>query len=464
MKKLLCILCLFAALVCLLAACNTEPPRSITKSEIVNGELVITYSDGTSENLGKVVGEKGDTGATGAQGPQGLSGATGPQGPQGEKGDTGATGAQGPQGLSGATGAQGPQGEKGDTGATGAQGQQGLSGATGPQGPQGEKGDTGATIEKIEFDNQGRLVITLTDGTVLDPVALPEEEHQHAFGDWITLPPTCGEKGVKIRICTCGASETQEIPATGAHIYDTENTCKYCLDYKDKGVKFTLNGETYTVTAYNGECTEVIIPSYYKGVAVTRIEDNAFAYCSIEKIEIPSSVTSIGNFAFYECQALRGVYITDLAAWCNISFEGEYANPLYFAGNLYLHDSEIAGDITIPEGVVRIPQYAFYYCDQITSITLPNSVTSIDNQAFWGCRALASITIPASVTRIDGWTFGETALETVIFENTNGWVATNTQTPYDEVNIPATDLADPAKAADYLNGTYTVYDWTREQE
>ena len=51
MKKLLCILTLLLALVCVLAACETA--RSITKSEIVNGELVITYNDGTSENLGK---------------------------------------------------------------------------------------------------------------------------------------------------------------------------------------------------------------------------------------------------------------------------------------------------------------------------------------------------------------------------------------------------------------------------
>ena len=62
-----------------------------------NGELVFEYTDGTTENVGNVVGPqgpKGDTGATGAQGPKGDTGATGPQGP---KGDTGATGPQGPQ-------------------------------------------------------------------------------------------------------------------------------------------------------------------------------------------------------------------------------------------------------------------------------------------------------------------------------------------------------------------------------
>ena len=52
MKNLISMLILLLALVCALAACDTEPARSITKSEIVNGELVLTYSDGTTENLG----------------------------------------------------------------------------------------------------------------------------------------------------------------------------------------------------------------------------------------------------------------------------------------------------------------------------------------------------------------------------------------------------------------------------
>lgn len=95
MKKLLCTLCLLLALVLVFAACNVETLRSINKSEIVNGELVITYSDGTSENLGKVVGENGE------KGDKGETGATGAQGPQGEKGEMGLTGAKGPRGEKG---------------------------------------------------------------------------------------------------------------------------------------------------------------------------------------------------------------------------------------------------------------------------------------------------------------------------------------------------------------------------
>lgn len=116
----------------------------------INGNLILTKTDGSSVNVGPVKGAQGAQGPAGAQGAQGLQGvgvtaavvnssgnlvltlsngstinagsSVGPQGPQGIKGDTGA---QGPIGLTGPAGAQGP---KGDTGA------QGPIGLTGPAG------------------------------------------------------------------------------------------------------------------------------------------------------------------------------------------------------------------------------------------------------------------------------------------------------------------------------------------
>ena len=73
MKKLISIAILLLAFVCMFSACDSEEPRSVTKGEIAKGDLVLTYSDGTIENLGKVVGRDG------------LDGEEGPQGPQGEK-------------------------------------------------------------------------------------------------------------------------------------------------------------------------------------------------------------------------------------------------------------------------------------------------------------------------------------------------------------------------------------------
>ena len=65
------LLCLLLVGALLLASC--EQARSIVKSEIVNGELILTYSDGTVDNLGAVVGEQVDRGETGATGAAGIT-------------------------------------------------------------------------------------------------------------------------------------------------------------------------------------------------------------------------------------------------------------------------------------------------------------------------------------------------------------------------------------------------------
>ena len=110
-------------------------------------------------------------------------------------------------------------------------------------------------------------------------------------------------------------------------------------------------------------------------------------------------MTSIGQQAFYDCSGLTSVHITDLAAWCRISFFDGYANPLYYAHNLYLNGTLIT-DLTIPYGVTSIGQQAFYRCSGLTSVTIPDSVTSIGSSAFDGCSGLTSVTIGNGVTSI----------------------------------------------------------------
>ncbi|MHC0442511.1 tail fiber domain-containing protein, partial [Flavobacterium sp. 3-210] len=123
-----------------------------------SGNLIITYSDGTSSDAGKVKGETGEQGPQGLQGPKGETGEQGPQGLQGLKGETGEQGPQGLQGLKGETGEQGPQGlqgPKGETGEQGPQGLQGPKGETGEQGPQGLQGLKGETGEQGPQGLQG---------------------------------------------------------------------------------------------------------------------------------------------------------------------------------------------------------------------------------------------------------------------------------------------------------------------
>ena len=109
-------------------------------------------------------------------------------------------------------------------------------------------------------------------------------------------------------------------------------------------------------------------------------------------ITIPDSVTSIGQFAFYNCSGLTDVYYQgDLSRWLGIEFDGPYANPMVeYADNLYINGELLQGDIIIPEGTEKLGDYAFYGCSGLTSITIPEGVTSIGSSAFEGCSGLTS--------------------------------------------------------------------------
>ena len=139
--------------------------------------------------------------------------------------------------------------------------------------------------------------------------------------------------------------------------------------------------------------------------SVTNIDDNAFRDCTgLTSVTIGNSVTSIGAGAFYNCSKLQDIYITDIAAWCNISGLGRLMDYGSSNKNLYINN-ELVTSVIIPDGVTSIPSSAFEYCSSLTSMTIPDSVTNIGYEAFSYCSGLTSITIPDSVTSIGSSAF-----------------------------------------------------------
>jgi hypothetical protein len=130
------------------------------------------------------------------------------------------------------------------------------------------------------------------------------------------------------------------------------------------------------------------------GNSVTTIGDYAFSGCrGLTSVTIGNSVKSIGTDAFGGCRSLTEVHISDLEAYCKISYGSNYnpmgaevpfSQPLVYARHLYLNGQEVK-DLVIPDGVVSIGNYAFCCCRNLTSVTIPNSVTSIGEGAFGDC-------------------------------------------------------------------------------
>lgn len=59
-------------------------------------------------------------------------------------------------------------------------------------------------------------------------------------------------------------------------------------------------------------------------------------------------------------------------------------------------------NITLPDSVTSIDNFAFQYCSSLTNITIPDSVINIGTATFDSCSSLTQITIPVNVTSIGG--------------------------------------------------------------
>ena len=131
--------------------------------------------------------------------------------------------------------------------------------------------------------------------------------------------------------------------------------------------------------------------------SVTSIGDGAFYGCTgLTSIDIHNSVTSIGRFAFAGCTGLNSIDIPN-----SVTSIGDGA----FYGCTGLTSIDIPNSVTSIGRIAGLAFGAFNGCTGLTSIDIPNSVTSIGDGAFKRCTSLASIDIPNSVSKIDEETF-----------------------------------------------------------
>ena len=158
---------------------------------------------------------------------------------------------------------------------------------------------------------------------------------------------------------------------------------------------------TNMVFSYCSKLTEVVIPN-----SVSTIGMWAFHDCALSSINIPESVISIDVGAFDGLRNLKRVYISDIAAWCQIDFlnsgssSSPGSNPLCPGGaDLYLN-GEIVTDLIIPQGITKIKDNAFYGAKSIQRVVIPDSVVEIGNSAFAECNSLSNVEISDNLTII----------------------------------------------------------------
>ena len=160
-----------------------------------------------------------------------------------------------------------------------------------------------------------------------------------------------------------------------------------------------------TAPVYNAHCF-AYMPTSYIGAyiipqGIKQIAGGAFSNCDfLTSVTIPNSVTSIGNDAFSDCSSLTSMVVEggnttyDSRENCNAIIETATNTLIVGCKNTI-----------IPYSVTSIGDYAFAYCDSLTSFTIPNSVTSIGDYAFAYCVSLTSVTIGNSVTSIGDGAF-----------------------------------------------------------
>ena len=239
---------------------------------------------------------------------------------------------------------------------------------------------------------------------------------------------------------TAGSEENGYVAYYAKNVYTEEGKSKLTTD--ENGYVIYTDGDEKILVTYHGTNTELVLPSY-----ITKISQYAFYNCTgLMSVTIGNSVTSIGSSAFEYCSGLTSVTIgngvTSISSWAFAGCKGltsiTIPDGVTSIGNDAFSDcnglTSISGSATNVSTVAKqakptsfavnitsgtsIGNSAFWGCTGLTNITIPDGVTSIGEGAFYNCSGLTSVTIPNSVTSIGQSAFYNcTGLTSVVIPN-----------------------------------------------
>ena len=166
--------------------------------------------------------------------------------------------------------------------------------------------------------------------------------------------------------------------------YSGDRYCPDCNTVLEKGYTYWIE-DNLTWKLYEDGTLNISGTGAMKNYIYGNNKSPARLNLSVTSIVIEEGVTSVGDYAFENCDNLTSITIPG-----NVESIGERA--FYNCDNLT--------DVTLQDGVKSIGDATFIWCNNLTNIVLPNSITSIGDWAFKDCTSLTSIKIPSSVTSI----------------------------------------------------------------
>ena len=194
-----------------------------------------------------------------------------------------------------------------------------------------------------------------------------------------------------------------------------EGTMEFEEDFSS--FTFTLKADdTYEIGANYITTADIVIPTSYNGKPVTSIQRYAFKDRPILSVSIPSSIKTIGEYAFADCTLLSSLKIASsllsikeyafqgcsevsyiyydgtLNDWCGISFENVYSVPFTASEKekLYVQNAYV-DTIAFSSGLSKISKYAFYDYEILTSVSIPSTLSFVGESAFSSCSKLKNV-------------------------------------------------------------------------
>lgn len=279
------------------------------------------------------------------------------------------------------------------------------------------------------------------------------DTHKHQYMENV-VQPTCTEKGYAEQVCACGVGrKLYDIEALG-HIYKNK-LCTSCGKEQEisEGFEYQLSSDgTYYTIIGMGTCKDnyLYIPSMHENIPIksigtralegviksvvfeedcvlTTLEDNSLTFAhgleeiilpnslltigalafqssiNLKSIHIPSSVSEIGDRAFFNCSGLENITVSE----GNVFFKS-IDGILYSKDGARLVQYALAKSDTafsIPNGVEYILSGAFSSCDSIETIVMPDTVQYVSGEAFRWCSNLRSIRLSQNIKILSSFAF-----------------------------------------------------------